>query len=106
MVGMGGDLKGAKLGQSNAVALAQSPLHVSGRKCEVVDCQWLQQLMSYGLLRGAFRSGEGVCVLRAVTRQRHTQLRTQPRYLQAPRSPAAKCSAAKPNTVPIGPRKP
>ena len=29
---------------------------VSGRKSDVLDCQWIRQLMSYGLLRGAFRS--------------------------------------------------
>jgi transposase len=28
--------------------------NVSGRKSDVLDCQWLQQLMSYGLLSGAF----------------------------------------------------
>ena len=56
--------------------------NVSGRKSDVLDCQWLQQLMSYGLLRGAFRPGEGVCVLRALTRQRHTLLRTQSRCVQ------------------------
>ena len=26
--------------------------NVSGRKSDVLDCQWLQQLMRYGLLRG------------------------------------------------------
>jgi len=36
--------------------------NVSGRKSDVLDCQWLQQLMSYGLLRGAFRPNDGVCV--------------------------------------------
>jgi transposase len=29
--------------------------HVPGRKSAVLDCQWLQQLHTYGLLRGAFR---------------------------------------------------
>jgi len=29
--------------------------HVPGRKSDVLDCQWLQQLHSYGLLRAAFR---------------------------------------------------
>ncbi|MEY4737969.1 MAG: hypothetical protein RL302_2288 [Pseudomonadota bacterium] len=28
--------------------------NVSGRKSDVLDCQWLQQLMSFGLLHGAF----------------------------------------------------
>ena len=39
--------------------------NVSGRKSGVLDCQWLQQLMSYGLLRGAFRPAEQVsCYVR------------------------------------------
>jgi transposase len=38
--------------------------NVSGRKSDVLDCQWLQQLMSYGLLRGAFRPADGVCAAR------------------------------------------
>lgn len=50
--------------------------NVSGRKSDVLDCQWLQQLMSYGLLRGAFRPGDAVCALRA------TILRTQSRAVQ------------------------
>ena len=29
--------------------------NVPGRKSDVLDCQWLQQLMSFGLLSGAFR---------------------------------------------------
>ncbi len=56
--------------------------NVSGRKSDVLDCQWLQQLMSYGLLRGAFRPAEQVSVLRALTRQRTMLLRTQARQVQ------------------------
>src|SRR5207249_5748461 len=44
--------------------------NVSGHKSDVLDCQWLQQLMSYGLLAGAFRPSDAVCALRAVSRQR------------------------------------
>lgn len=44
--------------------------NVSGRKTDVLDCQWLQQLHTYGLLRGAFRPAEQICTLRAYTRQR------------------------------------
>jgi transposase len=43
---------------------------VPGRKSDVLDCQWLQQLMSYGLLRGGVRPAEDVCALRAVWRHR------------------------------------
>lgn len=44
--------------------------NVSGRKTDVVDCQWLQQLHTYGLLQGAFRPSQEVCALRAYLRQR------------------------------------
>lgn len=56
--------------------------HVSGRKSDVLDCQWLQQLLTYGLLRGAFRPTEPVCVLRALWRQRGMLLRHQSRFVQ------------------------
>lgn len=56
--------------------------NVSGRKSDVLDCQWLQQLMTYGLLRGAFRPTEEVCVLRALSRQREMLLRGQGRQVQ------------------------
>ena len=51
---------------------ARSVRNVSGRKSDVLDCQWLQQLMSYGLLAAAFRPPAEVCALRAVSRQRDT----------------------------------
>lgn len=56
--------------------------NVSGRKSDVLDCQWLQQLMTYGLLRGAFRPADEICVLRALYRQRGTLLRGQARHVQ------------------------
>lgn len=43
---------------------------VPGRKTDVSDCQWLQQLHSFGLLDGAFRPDRQVCVLRSYMRQR------------------------------------
>lgn len=56
--------------------------NVSGRKSDVLDCQWLQQLMTYGLLSGAFRPAEAVCALRALSRQRAMLLRNQGRQVQ------------------------
>src|SRR5690606_14319064 len=61
---------------------ARDVKNVSWRKSDVLDCQWLQQLMSYGLLRGAFRPADEVCVLRALTRQRAMLLRSQARHVQ------------------------
>jgi len=43
---------------------------VPGRKTDVKDCQWLQQLHSYGLLRGSFRPKKEILPLRAYVRQR------------------------------------
>jgi transposase len=44
--------------------------NVPGRKTDVLDCQWLQQLHTYGLLRGSFRPENQICVLRSYLRQR------------------------------------
>jgi transposase len=49
--------------------------NVPGRKSDVLDCQWLQRLHSYGLLEGAFRPTEQVCTLRAYVRQRMNLVR-------------------------------
>jgi transposase len=61
---------------------ARSVKNVSGRKSDVLDCQWLQQLLTFGMLRGAFRPSESICVLRSLYRQRTTLLRSQGRCVQ------------------------
>ena len=61
---------------------AQHVKNVSGRKSDVLDCQWLQQLMSYGLLAGAFRPKDEICVLRALSRQREMLLKYQSQHIQ------------------------
>jgi transposase len=43
---------------------------VPGRKTDVNDAQWLQQLHQYGLLRGSFRPRDAVVRLRAYLRHR------------------------------------
>ena len=43
---------------------------VPGRKTDVLDCQWLQQLHTYGLLSGAFRPEAEIRRLRSYLRQR------------------------------------
>lgn len=46
---------------------------VPGRpKTDRRDCEWTQRLLSCGLLRGAFRPGEAVCLLRTLVRDRAT----------------------------------
>lgn len=44
--------------------------NVTGRKTDVLDCQWIQQLHTYGLLHASFRPSEDICALRALVRQR------------------------------------
>lgn len=44
--------------------------NVTGRKTDVLDCQWIQQLHTYGLLQASFRPGEDICALRTLVRQR------------------------------------
>jgi len=71
------DERGLEVRIGNSRATRQ----VSGRKSDVLDCQWIWQLMSYGLLRGAFRPADQVCVLRSLVRQRATKVQEQARCL-------------------------
>ena len=61
---------------------ARQMKYVPGRKSDVQDCQWLQKLMSLGLLRAAFRSDVQVCVVRAVARQREVLIAEQASWVQ------------------------
>ncbi len=56
--------------------------NVSGRKSDVLDCQWIQQLHTYGLLAGAFRPPDEVCVLRSYLRQREMLIQTASMHIQ------------------------
>src|SRR5216117_1080724 len=44
--------------------------NVSGRKTDMLDCQWLRILHSYGLLEASFRPARDIGVLRAYMRHR------------------------------------
>jgi len=44
--------------------------NVSGRKSDVLDCQWLQRLHSFGLLSASFRPDDPMCILRTYLRYR------------------------------------
>ena len=56
--------------------------YVPGRKSDIQDCQWLQKLMSLGLLRAAWRPDGEVCVVRAVARQGEVLLTEQASWVQ------------------------
>ena len=61
---------------------ARQVKYVPGRKSDVQDCQWLQRLMSYGLLRAAFRPDTDICTIRAISRQREVLLKQQASWVQ------------------------
>lgn len=61
---------------------ARNVKNVPGRKSDVLDCQWLQQLHTYGLLHGAFRPNDQVCTLRAYVRQRSTLVCSETSHIQ------------------------
>jgi transposase len=44
--------------------------NVPGRKSDVIDCQWLQELHSLGLLSASFRPSDAIVALRGFVRQR------------------------------------
>jgi transposase len=44
--------------------------NVSGRKSDVLDCQWIQRLHTYGLLGASFRPADPYCVVRSYLRYR------------------------------------
>jgi transposase len=46
--------------------------NVPGRKSDVSDCEWLQELHSVGLLRGSFRPVAEIAALRSYVRHRET----------------------------------
>jgi len=56
--------------------------NVSGRKSDVLDCQWLQQLHTYGLLAGAFRPPDEICVLRSYLRQKEMLTQASSMHIQ------------------------
>ena len=56
--------------------------HVPGRKSDVKDCQWLQQLHSYGLLNGSFRPAADICALRTLLRHRQNLIESTGREVQ------------------------
>ncbi len=56
--------------------------NIPGRKTDVIDCQWLQQLHTYGLLRASFRPPEEICSLRAIVRQRDVLVHYRAAHIQ------------------------
>ena len=56
--------------------------NVPGRKTDILDCQWLQRLHSFGLLSGSFRPENQICVLRSYLRHRDNLIRYASSHIQ------------------------
>lgn len=61
---------------------ARDVKNVPGRKTDVNDAQWLQQLHEHGLLRGSFRPHERVARLRALLRHRERMVEEAASHIQ------------------------
>src|SRR6266540_1503974 len=49
---------------------AREAKNMPGRKSDILDCQWIQQLHSYGLLTASFRPPRDIVALRSLVRHR------------------------------------
>jgi len=56
--------------------------NVPGRKTDVLDCQWLQELHSFGLVRGSFRPDREITQVRAYVRHRENLVRYAASHVQ------------------------
>lgn len=55
---------------------------VPGRKSDLKDCQWLQELHAFGLLRASFRPDDQACQVRSLVRQRQELIDSAARQVQ------------------------
>jgi len=56
--------------------------NVSGRKTDVLDCQWIQQLHTYGLLSASFRPNEDIRAVRSLVRHREMLVQYRSSHIQ------------------------
>lgn len=55
---------------------------VDGRKSDVLDCQWIQQLHTYGLLQASFRPPEHIRAIRSLVRHRDMLIKYRSAHIQ------------------------
>jgi transposase len=61
---------------------ARQVKNVPGRKSDILDCQWIQQLHTYGLLRASFRPDQEIRKLRDMNRHRDNLFKDRARHIQ------------------------
>ena len=71
-----------EMGFDVIVVHAQYVKQIPGKKTDVLDCQWLQTLHTYGLLKKCFRPSQEVCPLRAYMRNREIWIQQASSHIQ------------------------
>src|SRR5215471_939498 len=61
---------------------AREAKNLPGRKTDVLDCQWIQQLHTYGLLNASFRPPEQIVALRSLVRHREGLIAARGAHIQ------------------------
>ena len=61
---------------------ARHTKNVGGRKTDVLDCQWIRQLHSYGLLAPSFHPSDDIRALRALVRHRDMLVKYRASHIQ------------------------
>ena len=72
------EAKGIEVTLANAAHVK----NVSGRKSDMLDCQWLRTLHSYGLLAASFRPAADIAVLRSYMRHRQALIESAAAHIQ------------------------
>lgn len=61
---------------------ARHTKNVGAHKTDVLDCQWLQELGTFGLLKAAFRPADSILPLRSYLRQRDMLIKSAAMHVQ------------------------
>lgn len=61
---------------------AREAKNLPGRKSDILDCQWIQQLHSYGLLKASFRPPAEIAALRSLVRHQSELIAARAAHIQ------------------------
>lgn len=61
---------------------AREAKNMPGRKSDILDCQWIQQLHSYGLLTASFRPDKEIVAIRSLVRHRNRLIEGRAVHIQ------------------------
>jgi muramidase (phage lysozyme) len=82
---------------------ARQVKNVSGRKSDMLDCQWLRLLHSYGLLAASFRPADDIAVLRSYLRHRQMLIQYAAGHIQHMQKALTQMNLQIHHVIPISP---